>query len=279
MRRQPTSYNLQSYGAKALWLDSETTGVDKERDDLIEVAAIYEDALHPFGSNPLSAAGRETPYEETSTEFRCLLKPHNSANLDPKRIQGALDVNGITLEQLAAAPKSWTALQTFREWLERFVDPMEKRDKLLMVGYNVKFDEDFVRAWWRKSGAAFYGSLFWPWTFDVLQLVIHYLLRSRTTATTRPANLKLGTVADWLGLEAEGTLHEARTDIVLTQKVYVEINERLDALARGSYQESQFAQGPAEASCRDRDEGRESSDVGSGSERFPGAVPRGPRVW
>jgi DNA polymerase III epsilon subunit-like protein len=84
------------------------------------------------------------------------------------------------------------------------------------VGYNARFDADFIRSFFEKCGDQYFGSWFWFPPIDVMNLALIKLMDKRATMP----NFKLATVANVLGLEPEGRLHEAHADIRLTQQIF-----------------------------------------------------------
>lgn len=186
---------------KICYIDTETTGVDSRRNGIIQLAAIMEiDGV-------------------VVSEFEIKIKPWERCEISDE----ALAVSGTTREDLEKFEPEATAYRDFINWLGRFINKWSKTDKAFFAGYNAKFDEEFVRAFFLRNGDKYYGSWFWSGTLDVMAFSLWRLASTRPTM----ANFKLGTVADKvLGenrvqeiVKAEG-LHNALADIRLTRELF-----------------------------------------------------------
>lgn len=201
--------NLSQYGKKILWVDTETTGVDTQHDDIIQVAGFIKIP----DSNP-------SIITSALSSFNLLFQP---AEMDLEAATesqlAALAISGNTVDGLKEATDNQSAFNKFKQWLERHVNRFNKADKLLVAGYNIRFDTDMIRTWWNKRGDKWYGSYFYPYTLDVLSDVVRYIMHLPADVP-RPENLKLGTVLEWLDIEVEGELHDAMTDIKATELLY-----------------------------------------------------------
>lgn len=184
---------------KRIWIDTETTGTDPDKHDIWQLAGIIE-----------------TDTEEQEFDFK--MKPINMESVDKE----ALEVGGVTMEQLAGFPDARMVLTDFSMLLSRYVSPYNRQDKFTIYGFNVRFDEDMLRAWWRKCGNKFYGSYFWWPSVDVAQLA-HVHLMDNEKRHVMP-NFKLGTVATVMGIAIEDRLHDAMTDIRLTKAIFQKIS-------------------------------------------------------
>ena len=187
---------------KKLWLDTETTGVDPKIHGIIEIAAI----LTIEGKGEVSS-------------FRTLVRPWDACQI----AEGALQVSGITIDQMLAAPTEKEALGAFTGWLRRYIRAMDKKDKAVMAGFNIGFDDQFLRALAERVGEKYLGSFKYPTTSDVRSYVADYLGPEMSLLP----DTQLGTVAlRILGKEkvdqmtAEAGLHNALTDIRITKAVY-----------------------------------------------------------
>jgi len=178
---------------KILWLATETTGVMTYKDDIYQIGAIYEDK-----------------------EYSNIFQPFNPDTEDPNVIE-ALSVSGRSPEDLRNAPTNLSGFIEFQKFLKSIVNPFDRSDKVFLAGYNTQFDAQMLRTWWRKRGDKYYGSFFYPLVLDVGVIFVDYLIKS---GKTLPPNFKLETVLKWAGIEVEGDLHDAMTDIIYTKKLY-----------------------------------------------------------
>jgi len=180
--------------SKLCFIDTETTGTDPKKNAVIEIAGIIViDGVErgSFGYHP-------APFDSDEIE------------------DSALAVNGIKREQLALLSDPRDMHDALVETFTEHVDKFNKLDKFFFVGYNARFDADFIRSFFEKCGDQYFGSWFWFPPIDVMNLALIKLMDKRATMP----NFKLATVANVLGLEPEGRLHEAHADIRLTQQIF-----------------------------------------------------------
>ena len=182
--------------AKLLVYDLETTGVNH-----------WQHGIHQIsGMIIIDGHIKET------FDIKC--KPHHSALIE----QSALEVGGITLEQIQAYPDQITAYSQLVSILSKYVDKFNKADKFHLVGYNnSSFDNQFLRAFFTQCFDKYFGSWFWADTIDVMVLASVELQGIRPTLP----NFQLKTVANALDLVVdESKLHDAQYDLELTYGIY-----------------------------------------------------------
>lgn len=197
--------DLSNLGKKILWLDTETTGVDTRIDDVVQIAV---------------------QVDHNDDTFQTLVQPPDLDldSLDNSHIR-ALDVSGITVDQLKSAPSNYEGWCALRSFLRQYVDPFNKSDRYLVAGYNVKFDIDILRTWWHKRNDKYFGSYFYPYVLDVMVILVDGFARS-VFQSPPPETLQLGTVIEWAGIAPPGKLHDAMTDVLATRMLYNWILER-----------------------------------------------------
>ncbi len=172
-----------------LYIDTETTGLDHKTCAVVEIGAVCN-----------------------GKTFHTLVYPHSTARLDEK----ALEVSGLTMEKLKGAPDHITAVKMLCDFMGQFVDQYDKKDKLIMAGFNIGFDDEFLREMFLRAGNKFFGSYKWPTLYDVQVPAIAYLQNERPDMD----NFKLGTVAKQLGIDlSEYKLHNALDDILITERI------------------------------------------------------------
>jgi len=197
---------LRNYGKKVLWIDTETTGTNVFKDDVIQIGAILE----------------INGEEKDTLKLTFQPKDVDLDNLNPYQ-ETALSVSGLTPEILKESRDNPTAWNVFKTWLRQYVDPYDPLDKLTVFGYNVRFDMDILRTWWKKNNDKFFGSFFYPIPIDVMILFANNLYEFQKVLNgTRefPNNMQLKTALDWCGIEVDGQLHDAFTDIKATKALY-----------------------------------------------------------
>lgn len=177
---------------KLLFLDTETTGLNPEINGVIQVAMCYEDSYIDYRIRP----PKGTVYDKE-----------------------ALKINGITKKQIKKFERSDVQLKEIIKWMGWRVGKYDKNDKFVLVGYNVKFDKDFMFAWAEKEGFNFLGSYIDHRVIDVLTL-------ARTAQFLKqlpgePENFKLETICKLYGIEPGG--HDALEDMFAVRKLFYEI--------------------------------------------------------
>ena len=180
--------------SKLLHLDVETTGLYAPGAGLVQVAGIVE-----------------IDGEEVETfDLRCRPFPGDLLNKD------ALQIIGKTREELAALPDPAETFRELLDVLDRHVDRFDKADKFFMVAYNASFDNEHLRAWWKKCGGEYFGAYFWTPPLCVMTLAGIALRPSRPDLP----NFKLATVAQAMRITADGDPHDALTDVRLSAGIW-----------------------------------------------------------
>lgn len=182
---------------KIIWVDTETTGTDPNRHGLIQFAAIIE-----IGG-------------EDVANINLHIKTFPTDEIDPK----AMEITGTTREQLSTFMRPEAAWPVIMKELEKHVNKFNKLDKFTFAGFNAGFDLNMIHAFAKKCGDNYCGSWFWYPPLDVAIIAGEKLRHVRHELK----NFRLGTVAEYLGINAEGDLHDAMTDIRITREVYRKI--------------------------------------------------------
>lgn len=186
---------------KILFFDLETTGV-----------LINKNGIHQIsGCIVIDGVEKET--------FDFKVQPNPKAVIE----QEALDVAGVTKEQILSYPPMDEIYSKFINMLSKYVDKFNKKDKFFLAGYNnASFDNQFLRAWFLQNGDKYFGSWFWSNSLDVMILATPFLAEKRS----QMENFKQGTVAKTLGIEVDETkLHDALYDIEVCMSIYNIISE------------------------------------------------------
>ncbi len=176
---------------KVLYFDTETTGLDAFKNDIIQIAGIVE----------IDGEVKE------EFEFRC--QPFSYENVDQK----ALDVHGMSLDEIRTYQKPEEMYQQLITVFGKYIDKFDKNDKFLSAGQNVEFDVKFLRQFFKKNGDNYYGSWIGWHKLDLLPLatVLWY------KGIINPANFKLETIAKEFGLTFKA--HDALEDIKVTRQL------------------------------------------------------------
>lgn len=189
----------QCYGEtkimKEIYFDAETSGTDPEKNGLLQLAGTVE-----LDGKPVY-------------EFNHFMKPFPDQVIETE----ALEKNGFTLSQIDSFADPFSCYITFQKMLAKYVDRFDPSDKFTLIGYNSRFDDDFMRAWFKRCNDKFYGSyFFWP-ALDVANMVA---VKYRKVRGQFP-DFKLMTVAKHLKIEVdESRAHDAVYDTAITKSLY-----------------------------------------------------------
>ncbi len=181
---------------KLFFYDLETTGTNPGRNGIHQISgSIVIDGKH-------------------IQDFDFHVQPNPKAVIE----DAALQVAGVTREQVLAYPPMQQVYQEFVAMLGKYVDKYDKKDKFFLVGYNnAAFDNQFLRGFFLQNGDQYFGSWFWSNSIDVMVLASAYLADRRADME----NFKLSTVAKFLGVSvSDDSLHNALYDIELTRAIY-----------------------------------------------------------
>ena len=181
---------------KIVFFDLETTGTNPGKHGIHQIS----------GEIVIDGVTKET--------FDFKVRPNPKAEITPE----ALEVGGVTKEQIMAYPPMGDVFPKFVDMLSKYTDRFNKKDKFFLCGYNnASFDNNFLRGWFLQNGDKYFGSWFWANTIDVMVLATVFLMNIRGNME----NFKLKTVAMAMGIEVnEAELHDASYDIYLTKEIY-----------------------------------------------------------
>lgn len=195
---------------KRLFIDTETTGLDETKHGIVQIAGIVD----------INGSVEE--------EFDFTLKPIDGTLFETR----ALEVNGLNMSVINGYKPSETVFHLFRQLIKKYIDQYDTKDKFTFLAYNAPFDVKFVRQWFLNHGDKYYGSIFFRYPIDVASIAMEALIDQRPTMK----NDKLETVMKMFGVNPEGKLHDARTDIIATREVYYKALKMI----KGSGQASLF---------------------------------------
>ncbi len=180
---------------KALWIDVEITGLNSSEHGLTEVACLVE--IDGIVIDSLSLKINTTSYKKDII-------------MTPK----ALELTNKSEDEIKNYPISQLQFKKFIEFIENYVDPKEKYDVFQPIGYNINFDMDFIKAWFKDNRHDNYSDYFSYKDVDIFALVkvLKYLGYINTK------NDKLSTLCEefYITLDA----HNALNDIEATKELY-----------------------------------------------------------
>ena len=186
---------------KLFWFDVETTGTNPYKHDIVQLAYLIE------------IDGEIVSADEI------LMAP--MSHIDASASE-ALAVSGRTVEEVKKYPDAADGLKNLKKELEKHVDKYNKKDKFIAAGYNVRFDIDFLRQAFIKTGDKYFGSWFhWP-SIDVAG-VFAVLLANGDQPDLK--DFKLETLCKHYGIDI--TAHDAVSDIKATRELYLKLKSKI----------------------------------------------------
>lgn len=176
---------------KILWLDTETSGLDPVKNDIIQIAGIIE----------IDGVVKE--------EFNFKCRPHNPATIE----DSALRVNKVCKDELLSRQYPASMKEELLSVFQKYINKFDTMDKFLPAGHNVRFDIEFLSKFFEKCGDKYFGSWMDWHPLDTVCMAV----MCRLLGKIYPPNLKLQTVCETLGV-IPGT-HDAMTDIRATREI------------------------------------------------------------
>lgn len=176
---------------KVLYFDCETTGIKSEENGICQIAFLIE------------------INGQIVEEKNFFVQPFKGQIIKKE----ALEVNGLTIEQIRNFPLPHVVYSELVEILGRHVDKYNRNDKFYPAGYNVQFDLNFLSEFFQRSGDKYFGS-FVNWK-RIDPLPILYMFDHIGAISLE--NYKLETVCKYFEIEIKA--HDALSDIKATRKL------------------------------------------------------------
>jgi len=200
---------------KILFTDTETTGVDEKDQDGYTLLAHEVHSIIEL-SGIIDIDGKMVD------KFQLYARPKEG---DPVSAE-ALNKNGRTKEEIASFPPQVEMYKRFIEILGKWVDPMDKEDKLWFVafgpGRGAGFDNEFLRSLFADQGDVYFGSWFWVPYIDIMQLAGIVLMESGGRELM--PNMKLASLAYQLGIQTkEENFHDGLYDSRIMRMIYYKL--------------------------------------------------------
>jgi DNA polymerase-3 subunit epsilon len=179
---------------KLLVVDTETAGLNASTASILSLGAvIYQDGA-------------------VCGEFYTLIREHELSFPVEATPKSALEVNGIKVADLLAAPSPWEVVHRFVQWLME----NELYGQQLLVGHKIEFDVSFMRRLWKEAGQDFekqFGHRFM--CTQSTAILMDWMGRMSLNGQSP----SLDNVAGLLGCKRVSEVHNALEDARLTAKV------------------------------------------------------------
>jgi len=181
---------------KELWLDLETTGLEHESHKIVEIAMVYQN-------------GEELKKFHTYIKYSTYPPEYMDENSRARVLTGLspefLEEHGV-LENHAFQGVQW--------FFNNLVDSYTPTDKMILCGYNVDFDDNFMRQFFTKNGGRYYGSYITSCRLNVMNTLS---LATKKGKVPILRSYKLQDVAKYFNIEFDA--HKALDDIETTMKI------------------------------------------------------------
>lgn len=185
---------------KRVFIDCETTGLSFEQNGLIEIGGVID----------INGKAVE--------EFSIRTRPFRNQLIS----KSAMEVNGITIQELRNYPDPQEAYEEFVSILGKYIDRYNKQDKAFLYGYHIFFDAAFLRRFFENNDDQYFSSWFWWPYIDVASLYCEASLEHRT----RFENFKLENICKLLNIEVN--MHSALSDAKACRTVYYKMLEGVE---------------------------------------------------
>lgn len=186
------------------WIDTETTGLDKEKCAILSLAIIITNNLEIIDKK----------------EFR--FKPTKEDRIDEK----ALQVNGFTREEIAKFPNFSTEIKKVKSFLAKYLPLCEKQSGKYYIGgqNNIEFDTPFIKTWIKRHGGELNFDDFFYIENQIDTKYIAKTFGNLIWKKERPYNTKLTTMSEFYGFDTT-LAHTAMDDTERTIEVYKKMLE------------------------------------------------------
>lgn len=187
-------------GKAELWYDLETTGLNP----------LDGHAVVQFGGILVEDGEIIATIDEKINPYSY----HRDVTINAK----ALEINGHKEEEF----HTYTNLVDFMMLLRQTVS--KTQGKVTLIGYNNStFDKYFLEDMFYDCKMRYQNYFKWKQidVFEIVKGLQHMGVMGPTF------NQKLGTIAEYLEIEPEGSLHDALVDVKLTRGIYLKIKQKL----------------------------------------------------
>ncbi len=193
---------------KILWLDTETTGLDPNKNAIIQLAMIMDINGEKVDEIQLNFKPFLNDELIVNEELK-ITKKWRDFDLGDNTILPATGISAQTL--LSYRQPNTTSINAF---LNKHISKFDKADKAYVGGYNVPFDIDFLNKFYEKSHDTYLGSYINWKQLDVRSIL--YMLDYHSAIQLE--NYKLETACKHFGVELQS--HDPMSDIRATREIF-----------------------------------------------------------
>jgi len=184
---------------KVIWLDLETTGLSAQQNEIVELAMIYNELNEDNGI-------------ENEAELHLFIK-HDTYPEDYPKLA---EMTGLT--EAVLATRGVTKAQAFAKvtgFLRTKIDSYDRDDKAVLAGFNVGFDDQFMREFFTAGGSKYYGSFIRSCRLDVMTVLAEVGMRGQIPFF---ASNRLEPLCQFFEIDIDA--HSAMSDIKATRELY-----------------------------------------------------------
>ncbi len=188
---------------KRAWIDLETGGLDPKRNPILQLAVLMED--------------EEGKIADT---FFSYIRPDGRLKIEAD----ALEVNGITLQQLRDEPPEYMVMEHLIKFLKSHKVGTKQFE---FCGYNSRFDMDFFVAMFKRSKYQ-YWHYFNYYDVDVFALVKILGITGKRYDEQKDTWVdckKLSCICEMFDIDIENA-HDAIDDIKATRKLFKKLKKK-----------------------------------------------------
>jgi DNA polymerase III subunit epsilon len=200
--------------AKILFFDTETTGLDPNKNALIQLAMIMDIDGMMVAQIKIDIQ----PFDDDMMLIGLADVGNNPQNISWKESKDcyfdSFTPTDITFSDIAEFPKPQEAIKQINTFLKKHISQYDKIDKAYIGGYNTPFDIAFLSKFYSKCKDNYLGSYINWKQLDVRNML--YILDF--DGKIKLENYKLETACNHFGIELEA--HNPLSDIMATRELF-----------------------------------------------------------
>lgn len=201
---------------KVCWIDIETGGLEPQVHGIHEVSVIIEIDYKVMEENKFYCYERSLKYDDLALKHSGRTK--------------------IQLEQGKTYLPEYDLKKNLDNFLGKYVNKFDKKDKYIPGGYNVQFDLTFLETMWKRQGDNYFWSYFYHEPIDPAAF---YSMMEYFKLVDRSSGKKLVSVAESLGVDLGLHAHDSEFDIQATRAIvrkmgkYIHLGKKLESQING----------------------------------------------